>query len=287
MQKREGDSALLLKLRACLPEMSRAEARIAQNILDNPRDIVHLSITELAERSKVSDATVVRFCRRLGMQGYQELKVTLAQDLVSPIESIHEEVRESDDASAILGKVFSSTLHALEYTLRILDRRQFALAVDALSAAGQINIYGCGNSASVASDMQHKLLRLGLHACAYSDSHMQAIASTLLKAGDVCVAISHSGSSRDIVDAAFLAKKRGATVICMTSVGRSPLADMADIRLETASQETSYHIVALSSRISQYTIIDSLYAALAVERYQREGDAHSNIIEQVLSNKKY
>lgn len=287
MQKHEGDSALLLKLRACLPEMSCAEARIAQIILDSPRDIIHLSITELAARSRVSDATVVRFCRRMGMQGYQELKVTLAQDLVSPIESIHEEVCEGDDPSEIFSKVFSSTLHALEYTMRILDRRQFALAVDALRSAGQINIYGCGNSASVAMDMQHKLLRLGLHASAYSDSHMQSIASTLLKKGDVCVAISHSGSSRDIVDAASLAKKRGALVICMTSIGRSPLADMADIRLDTASRETSYHIVALSSRISQYTIIDSLYAALAVALYQSEGHARQNVIEQALSSKKY
>ena len=284
----EGDSALLLRIRSCLGEMSGAEQRIAQNILDNPRDIVHLSITELAVRSKVSDATVVRFCRRrLGMQGYQELKVALAQDLVSLIESIHEEVGEGDDAAQVLSKVFSSTMHALEYTLRIIDKRQFNQAVEALNAARLIQIYGCGNSAAIAVDMQHKLMRLGLHATAYSDSHMQCIAGTTLESGDVCVCISHSGSSRDIVEAAFLAKKRGATVICMTGIGRSPLRDMADIRLDTASKETSYHIVALSSRISQYTIIDSLYSALAVRRHQQEGETRQNIIEQALSKKKY
>lgn len=102
----ETNSALILKIRSCLPDMSTAEKRIAQNILDNPRDIVHLSITELAARSQVSDATVVRFCRRLGMHGYQEMKVTLAQDLVSPIENIHEEVKEGDSAVDVLGKVF-------------------------------------------------------------------------------------------------------------------------------------------------------------------------------------
>lgn len=284
----EGDSALLLRIRSSFSQMSGAEQRIAKNILDCPRDIVHLSITELAERSSVSDATVVRFCRkRLGMQGYQEMKVALAQDLVSPIESIHEEVGEDDSEADVLSKVFASTMHALEYTLRTIDKRQFKLAVDAIAEAGMIHIYGCGNSAAIAMDMQHKLMRLGLHATAYSDSHMQCIAAMSLGAGDVCIAISHSGSSKDIVEAAFLAKKRGASVVCMTGIGRSPLADMADIRLDAASKETSYHIIALSSRIGQYTIIDSLYAALAVRQHQLEGETRKNIIEQALQKKKY
>ena len=284
----EGNSALLMRIKDAFDEMSGAEKRIADNILKSPRDIVHLSITELAERSSVSDATVVRFCRRrLGMQGYQEMKVALAQDLVSPIESIHEEVGENDSEADVLSKVFAGTMHALEYTLRIIDKRQFKLAVDAIGAARHIHIYGCGNSAAIAMDMQHKLMRLGLSATAYSDSHMQCIAATGLGKGDVCIAISHSGSSKDIVEAAFLAKKRGASVVCMTGMGRSPLADMADIRLDAASKETNYHIVALSSRIGQYTIIDSLYAALAVRHHQQEGDARQNIIEQALLKKKY
>lgn len=282
----EADSALIMKMQSFLPEMSKAEKRIAQIILDDPREIVQMSITELAARSKVSDATVVRFCRRLGMQGYQEMKVTLAQDLVSPIESIHEEVSEGDAPADVLGKVFASTMHALEYTLRILDKRQFEQALEAISRAKTINIYGCGNSASVARDMQHKLMRLGLRAVSFSDGHMQSIASTALEKGDVCIAISHSGSSKDVVSAAKLAKMRGATVICMTGLGRSPLSDVADIRLDTASKETSYHIVALSSRISQYTIIDSLYSALAVMRH-RQDEVRQITIEQALSEKKY
>ena len=135
--------------------------------------------------------------------------------------------------------------------------------------------------------MQHKLMRLGLRASAYSDSHMQCIASTMLAEGDVCVAISHSGSSRDVVDAARLAKSRGAAIIAMSNIGRSPLGDIADVRLDTASKETSYHIVALSSRIAQYTIIDSLYSALAVRRHHTGQDQALSLIEKALSTKKY
>ena len=127
-----------------------------------------------------------------------------------------------------------------------------------------------------------------MNATAYSDNHMQCIASTLLKPGDVCVAISHSGSSIDIVDAATLAKDFGATIICMTNIGRSPLSDVADIRLDTASKETEYHIIALSSRIAQLTIIDSLYTALAVRNLQNlQQEERLHIIERVLSKKKY
>jgi len=277
----------MLKIQSCLPDMSATERRIAQYILDHPTDIISLSITELAARSRVSDATVVRFCRFLGMQGYQALKIALAQDIVSPIERIHEEVSETDSDTDILAKVFNSTLHALEYTQRILSKEQFERALNALEAARFIYIYGCGNSASVAQDFQHKLMRLDLHATAYSDSHMQCIASTLLRKGDVCVAISHSGSSRDVVDAADIAKQNGATVICMSNIGRSPLGDLADIRLDTASKETAYHIVALSSRISQYTIINSIYSALAVRRYQQVSDSKQSVIEKALAAKKY
>ena len=280
----EMQSALLTKLRAYMQDLSQAEQRISRTILENPQEIIHLSITDLAERSKVSDATVVRFCRKLGMTGYQEMKVTLAQDLVSPLERIHEEIRDGDSNADILNKVFASTIHALEYTLRILDKRQFEQALHAIDSARFINIYGCGNSASVAFDLQHKLMRLGMHVEAFSDGHMQSIAATALQKGDVCIVISHSGSSKDIVSAAQLARKNGATVICMTGIGRSPLSETADIRLDTASKETRYHIVALSSRISQYTIIDSLYASLAL---MRQDQARKDTIEQALSGKKF
>ncbi len=277
-----------MKIQSLLPSLSKTQKRIAEYILAHSREVVYLSISEFAEKCNVGNATIVRFCQLLGMEGYQELKVALAQDVVSPIETIHEAVTENDSDIEILNKVFHATLHTIEYTLRIINTKHFERAVEALSKAGRVNIYGSGNSSAIALDLQHKLMRLGMNATAYSDSHMQCIASTLLKPGNVCVAISHSGSSIDIVDAATLAKDFGATIICMTNIGRSPLSDVADIRLDTASKETEYHIIALSSRIAQLTIIDSLYTALAVRNLQNlQQEERLHIIERVLSKKKY
>ncbi|MFH1512804.1 MAG: MurR/RpiR family transcriptional regulator, partial [Bacillota bacterium] len=239
-----------------------------------------------AAKCGVSDATVVRLCKRLRMHGYQELKVTLAQDIVSPLERIHEAVTESDSCGEVMSKVFRTTIQALQYTERIVNRQQLEQAVAALDEAQRIVILGMGNSAAVAKDMQHKLLRLGLQATAYDDNHMSRIVCTHLKPGDVCVCISHSGSSRDVVDAARMAHDNGAKVISMTGVGKSPLSETADIRLETASKEAQYHILALASRIAQYTLIDSIYTSLAIKRREGKGECQQDI-ERALEKLKY
>ncbi len=278
------ESALMVKIRAYQSTLPPAEKRIATHIIENSREIIHMSITELATASKVSDATVVRFCRKVGMRGYQDLKVQLAQDLVSPVERIQADLADTDSDTDILEKTFAATI---EYTLRILDREQFVQAVNVIRNARVVTIYGCGNSASVAMDLQHKLMRLEMSVMAFSDTHLQCIASTQMKQGDVCIAISHSGSSKDIVESAKIAKENGATIICITAVGSNPLSALADIHLDTASNETRYHIVALSSRISQYTIIDSLYSALAMRSSRDRTMSDSKIIEKALASKKY
>lgn len=260
-----GKSLALLKLQGILRSLTDSERRVADTILEAPREVIHLSITGIAERARVSDATVIRLCKRLGMQGYQELKLAVAQDLVTPTERIYEDVKESDTVEDILNKVFQATKRSLDYTRSIIDAAQLEEAVAVILKAGKVHIYGCGNSGSVALDLQHKLMRLQINAAAYMDSHMQCIAGIQLRAGDACVAISHSGSSKGIIEAAKIAKAAGAIVICMTGVGPSPLSRISDLRLDAASQEVNYHIVALSSRIAQYTIIDSLYTALAMK----------------------
>lgn len=279
-------SPLLMKLSALRSGMTTSERKITDTILKAPREVIHLSITGIAQQANVSDATVVRLCKRLGMQGYQELKLTMAQELVTSTDRIYEDVQEDDTTDIVLDKVFLATKRALEYTLSVIDRRQFEGAVEAIAKAGKVFIFGCGNSAAVAMDLQHKLMRLQINAMAYVDAHMQCISSIQLRTGDVCVAVSHSGSSRAVVESAQLAKSTGATVICMTGVGPSPLSRISDFRLDAASQEVKYHIVALSSRISQYTIIDSMYTALAI-RINALSIQHEDLVEMALKSTKY
>ena len=258
--------ALIIKMRTLYPSLPKSEQKVIDFICKEKSNIIHLSVSDFAEQCKVSEATVIRTCRSAGLSGYQEMKVTLARDLVTPLQSINEEITSSDDDAAIVEKVFQSTLHTLTYTRSILKIEELEKAVNALMKAKRIVIAGLGNSRAIALDFQHKLIRLGLDACVYQDSHIETISCSFLTPNDCFVAISHSGSTKDVVDSAKMAKQQGAVVISLTNIGKSPLTKYADIQLHTASNETRYKIAAIDSRVAQVVIIDCLYTMIAIKK---------------------
>ena len=152
--------------------------------------------------------------------------------------------------------------------------------------ADRIVIFGLGNSAAIAQDAAHKFLRLGLSAQSCCDNHLQAIVASHLRRGSVAIGISHSGSSKDIVDALRLCKICGATTVCITNHGSSPIVDASDIALFTKSDETKHSILAMSSRIAQLAILDSIYTYIVLNADKASRQAIYNT-EIALQNKKY
>ena len=275
-----------LRIRTLYNTMGKAEKRLADWLLENPDRLIGLSISELAEFAGVSEATVVRFSRKLGFDGYQELKISVAQDISAGYRPIHESVGRTDSCAQIADKVIGDITNALEHTRRILSPERLESAAESIIRARRILICGLGASASVAMDAAHKFIREGLNAVACSDNHMQVIQASQLEKGDVLLAVSHSGSSRDIVECASLAHEQGAVTICITNYGKSPLQAACDIALFTASDETRYRILALSSRIAQLALIDTLYLYVAMRRDEAAVDA-VNRAEKALHTKKY
>nr|WP_162990838.1 MurR/RpiR family transcriptional regulator [Maliibacterium massiliense] len=283
----QGESALILKMQSLYDSMSKTERKAADYILAHASEVIRLSISELAERSGVSDATVVRLCKRMGMRGYQELKVLLAQDIASPLDDIHQDVRADDAPEIVFDKVFCSAMHSLQYTMHIVDRQQVARAVDLIDRARRVGILGLGASMSVAHDMHIKLTRLGIAATTYTDAHLQSTAASYFTREDVIFAISLSGRSHDIIDAVRLARQNGCPIVCMCNIGQNMLAELADVRLDTACKQSSqYRIVDISSRIAQYTMIDALYTMLALRR-SGFTQPHQQAFERALEKKKY
>ena len=276
-------SALILKIQQLLPTLSRSEQSVATYIVQHPDEVIYLSVAALAENCSVSDPTVIRTCRTLGFSGYQDLKVTLAQSIATPLMSKREEVLPEDDMQQVINKVFTETTHTLQFTRDTLRWESMQDAANALMQTHRIHIFGLGGSGSVAMDLQHKMMRLGFNAVAYTDPHLQAIAAANCQPGDVVFAISHSGSSRNVVANAKHAKSQGAKIISLTNLGSSPLTKLSDISLFTASDETRYQIVAISSRIAELTIIDSLYTYIAV----RSENIKSMRVEKAMENLKY
>jgi DNA-binding MurR/RpiR family transcriptional regulator len=283
---RNAEPSPLIKIRGAYPTFRRAEQRIANAILQNPEEVINLSVTELAEKSSASESSVVRFCKTLGYKGYYELKISLARELVITPQQIYEEIGLKDDVATVKNKVFQSNILALQETIKILNEKELERAVEALGRASLLVFYGMAGSAAVALDSAHKFLRINIRSVSYSDSHMQAISASLLRKGDVAFGISHSGSSRDVVDALRIAREREATTVCLTHHTKSPITKVADIKLYTAARETALRSDAMTSRIAQLSILDVLYVSVALKRY----DLSLQSIERTkdaLAEKKY
>ena len=277
------ESAVAFKIRGIMPQLSKSEAAVAEYIAENPNEVINLSVSALADRCGVSEPTVIRACRNMGFSGYQALKVALIQSVSAAIEYYGEEVTADDDMQSAVTKVFGAASDAVNLTRDSIDVAALERAADVLLKARRILIFGVGGSAAVASDVQHKFSRLGLDATACADMNLQAILASHAHEGDVVFAISHSGSSKAVVDNASIAKSKGATVISLSSMGKSPLTELADISLYTVANETRYRIVAISSRIAELTIIDTIYSYMEF----RTPDNENLLIERVIEDQMY
>ena len=254
----------LLRIKSASEAFKPAEKAVADFVLSHPEQVMHMSVSEAARDIGVGESTVIRFCRALGYKGYQEFKLRLAQDLVEPVEFIHENISFSDTTAQLAQKVFQTNIQAVGDTMKALDPQMVEVAARSLADAGKVDIYGVGYSSFTALDAKLKLVRLGLIADAYGDAHLQAMAAASLRKGDVAIGISHSGSTRDVVDALTVARKSGASTISITNYSPSPITRVSDVVLLTASPESPLGGEVLTSRIAQLCVLDVLSVALAI-----------------------
>lgn len=241
---------------------------IANFVLEHPGKVVGMSVTELAEATGASDGSVINFCRQLGLSGFQQFKLSLAQETVKPVQFIHEDLQPSDDTAAVCRKMFSAGIQALRDTLSVLDPDAVAAAVKAIKAADRVEIYGIGSSAPIAEDAQYRMLRIGLNVKVVTDSHIQAISASLTGPHVVVLTISHSGATHETLASTRLAKEAGARTIVVTNFANSPLQSFADIKLFTMSRETKFRTEAMTSRIAQLCVLDALVAGIALDDYE-------------------
>lgn len=276
--------SLFLNIRAKYDEMGPGERRIADMLIADPSSILPLSITEFAKSADCGNATLVRFSKRLGLEGYKELKLAVAQEMAT-ISNPEEEITSDDTCYSMFTKRLYYIMDTLQKTRFSLKPESINLAAKKIMHAKQIVLFGLGNSAAIAHDAQHKFLRLGLNASAYSDNHMQTIVASHLTSDCVVIGISHSGKSIDVVDALKLARINGATTICVTDSGSSPITEVSDICLFTKSEETQHSILAMSSRIAQLTIFDAIYTYIVANSDKAAVKAIRNT-ETALKDKK-
>lgn len=261
-------------------------ARIARVITDDPTTAVESTISELAALCETSVASVVRFCRVIGLRGYAALRMALAAELgresvqFSAPAGFGSEIAVGDSLREAAGKIAALELLAIEETVGNLDYDALEQAVDAIDDAHRILLFGVGASRLVADDLGHKLLRIGRTAIVLSDAHEASAAAALSSPKAVAVGFSNSGTTVETLRFLQAARSAGTTAIAVTSSATSPLADAADHVLLTHAREPRFRAGAMVSRIAQLALVDCIFVGVAQRRHahtvhalQRTADA--------------
>lgn len=254
------------RIRELYVSLYGAEKKVAKFILENPGNIIHFSITELADSSSVSEATITRLCKKLNYKGYQELKINLAGDVVEPIKNIHQEISENDDMYMVMHKILKSNIYSLENTAKINDSKVLDDAVKLIVKAGHLLFYGMGGSGALAYDAYHKFIRTGIRCTVHTDSHWQAMYSSMTGKNDVIVAFSNSGSNKELIESIEIARTNGARVIAITGNAKSPISKVSDTVLVSYGRESFFRSEAMDSRTTALMLVDCLYIGVALKR---------------------
>jgi len=262
------------KIEASFASLSKSETRVADVIRSNPSVVLNNTIGELATLSGASATSVVRFCHAIGMAGYSQLRIELAQELGKEAAqygdaiALGADIAWDDDLAQAIGKIASLEKLAIEETAANFDPVQVERVAYSLDKASRVILFGIGASFLVAEDFQLKLLRIGRNAFCARDSHQAWELACLSTPDTVAIGFSHSGETQETVRFLRLAANHNSATVAVTSVATSSIASAADEVMVTAAREPMLRAGAMVSRIAQLVTVDILF--LAVARLRRE-----------------
>ncbi|WP_448006083.1 MurR/RpiR family transcriptional regulator [Agromyces bauzanensis] len=282
---------VLSNVRQALPRLSSSEARVAEAIIADPTIVVDLTITDLAQRCGTSLSTVARFCQTLGYSGYREFRMEVASAISREAAErdrfglADSDINPDDSAAEVVAKIAFHEVLAIEQTAQGLDVDVLDRVVDAIAAAGHVDLYGFGASGLTAQDLQQKLARIGISAFCSVDVHLALVSAALRKPGDVAIGISHSGLTSETIHALSVARDAGAMTVALTNSAESPITEVADAVLTTQARESTYRMGAMSSRIAQLALVDFLFVRVAQRRHAEVADPLRRTFEVTATHK--
>lgn len=245
-------------------QFSETEKKVSTYILNHAELIPNMTTNELATKAGVSEASVIRFAKKIGIGSFKTFKISLAQELAVKEDYITDFsiLRKKDSPYEMFQKVVHVNKNAIESTMESLDKKELEKAVDTLKNARKIVFFGIGGSSIAATDALNKFAKLGFEVEFNTDFHYMLSRMPFVNELDVFVAISMSGETKDVLELTRIAQKKGAKVIAITNMNKSPLYKEADIRLATPVVEKDFRIGSITSRMTQLTIVDTLYICI-------------------------
>lgn len=247
-----------------IPSLPPSDRRAAQAIADRGQEVLGCSITEIAQAASVAESTVIRASKRLGFTGFQDLKLAIAKDVRPSLELVADDIAAEDTAPQIIDKVFRTSAAVLAEASTSVDAQALTTVVERLAGASRVLFAGVGPSSPIVQDAAYRFRSLGLPVDAPLDLLTQHLAATMLREGDLCLAISHTGATRETLDIVRTAGEAGATTAAITSFARSPLTQVVDLALIAGGRQLGFRVEAMASRLAHLCVLDSLYVALAM-----------------------
>ncbi len=250
--------------------LTNTERKIADFVLENGKDVIQMSITDLAYACGVAESSIFRFCKSMDLKGYQEFKIALVHTTSQENETPHlsSEITMDDSIEELASKVLNTNINALTETYSLMDSDNISKAVDAMIEANRVHFFGVGASLMTALEAKNKFMRITNKTECIIDSHLQIMSAALMTDRDVAVLISYSGSTKDIIEVARAVKERGIKIIAITRFAKSPLTTYSDITLLCGANEGPLQGGSLSAKLSQLYLLDLLY----IEYFRRTYD---------------
>ncbi|HIU76454.1 MAG TPA: MurR/RpiR family transcriptional regulator [Candidatus Pelethocola excrementipullorum] len=261
----------LLKIQSSYNQFTKAEKKVADYILREPKQVLLLSISDLADACDVGDTSVYRFCRTLGLKGYQEfkMKLSLSQGAKDTELRYHTDLKGRQEiAGDFAEKTFHQHIDAIRETYMLLDREQFSKTLELLKQARRVFFFGIGDSLLTAEEARNKFLRITGKVVCITDPHMQAMAAATMTEEDMIFIISYSGATKDNIQVVKAAKAGGARIACITHFHKSPLTRYADAVLLCGADEGVLDGGSLKAKGGQLYLIDLLYQKYYEQNYE-------------------
>ncbi|WP_312652246.1 MurR/RpiR family transcriptional regulator [Proteiniclasticum sp.] len=264
---------------------TKSEKKIADYTLKTRDKVMYMSITELSDELGVGEASIFRFCKTLGLSGYQDFKIAIAnstsEDKTS--QKIYSDIHKEDSMELIAEKVRNANLSAIEDTFSLINYDELKQAAEMMIEADHIRFFGVGSSYTTALEGHIKFLRITSKTSATFDSHLQAMTAALMNEKEVAVIISFSGETRDTIDVAAQAKKAGAKIIAITRYQKSPLTEYADVVLLTGAVEGPLQGGSTTAKVAQLYLMDILYTRFFLMNYEKSEGNKEQTLQSVLS----
>lgn len=262
-----------------------AEKKAADYLIAHQEDVINMSVSELAQNCDTSQATIIRFCKKIGCGGFHQLKLKLAGEQSRQEEPAASNEINIDNMEQSLHNIMTSKVEEIKATFHNFDKKDLRQVVDAILKADLIEFAAMGNTIPIAMDGTYKFNQLGLHAVTSPIWETQEAFARTMKEGDVFFAISASGASKRLIRMAEIVKKRGGVTVVITNQSRAPLTEICDHVIITATREHVFYDQVSFTRMAAMAVIDTLFMLLLSTKddfFENVAEHERSVIEEKL-----